>query len=66
MGDLEARWDAEVEMAYGLVESGPVTIERYVKTWIAERQKIGLADTANTESRLRDLEEVKKKVRRGT
>lgn len=50
--DLKARRDAEIE--HGEAEHGPVTFRRYVKTWSAERKKLGLADTANTESRLRD------------
>lgn len=48
--DLEARRDAGLE--HGEAEHGPVTLRRYAKTWNLEREKLGLADTANTEARL--------------
>jgi integrase len=48
--DLEARRDAGLQ--HGEAEHGPVTLRRYVKTWNAEREKLGLADTANTKARL--------------
>jgi hypothetical protein len=48
--DLEARRDAGLE--HGEAEHGPVTLRRYVKTWNVEREKLGLADIANTEARL--------------
>lgn len=48
--DLEARRDAGLD--HGEAEHGPVTLCRYVKTWNDEREKLGLADTANTKARL--------------
>jgi len=54
MRDLEARRDAEAEHSEPGGDHGPVTLVRYVKTWSAERTLLGLADTKNTESRLRD------------
>lgn len=48
--DLEARRDAGLD--HGEAEHGPVTLRRYVKTWNDEREKLGLADTANTKARL--------------